>query len=132
MVELSSLRVRDAAHPNGQIAIEVSGLRPGEKLYEELLIGDDPQPTQLARIMKAREHFLPWPQLQQELETLNKVLSAQDFQAARTLLQRLVGYTPTGPVVDWVQQAQQKAAKADGHGVQEGEDDSEAYKPRRA
>ena len=105
MVELSGLRVRNAQHPNGQIEIEVSGLRPGEKLYEELLIGNDPQPTALVRVMKARETLVPWQQLRHELHSLDAALSAADFEAVRAMLQRLVDYTPTSPVVDWVQQA---------------------------
>lgn len=55
MVALAGLRVRDAACPDGDIEIAVTGLRPAEKLYEELLIGDDPQPTTHPRIMKAQE-----------------------------------------------------------------------------
>jgi len=60
MVELSGLTLRDEAHPHGDIAIEITGLRPGEKLYEELLIGDNPEPTDHPRIMKAHEDFMPW------------------------------------------------------------------------
>ena len=58
-VELSGLSVRDAANPNGDIEIKITGLRPGEKLYEELLIGDNPLPTKHPRIMKAHEVFIP-------------------------------------------------------------------------
>lgn len=116
MVELSGLRVRNAQHPNGQIEIEVSGLRPGEKLYEELLIGNNPQPTALVRVMQARETFVPWQQLHQELHSLDAALSAADFEAVRAVLQRLVGYTPTSPVVDWVQQA--RAARAELQGME--------------
>jgi FlaA1/EpsC-like NDP-sugar epimerase len=71
MVYLSGLLVKDEAHPHGDIEIEVTGLRPGEKLYEELLIGDNPQPTAHPKIMKAHEDFLSWGDLQQELEKLN-------------------------------------------------------------
>jgi FlaA1/EpsC-like NDP-sugar epimerase len=105
MVELSGLRVRDAQTMHGQIEIQVTGMRPGEKLYEELLIGDDPQPTELARVMKAREHFLPWSELEAELGGLDASLEASDLQAVRTLLERLTGYTPEGAVVDWVENA---------------------------
>ncbi len=57
MVELSGHAVRDEANPEGDIEIRITGLRPGEKLYEELLIGDDPSPTAHPRIMKAREGY---------------------------------------------------------------------------
>jgi FlaA1/EpsC-like NDP-sugar epimerase len=105
MVELSGLRVRDAQTPHGQIEIQVTGLRPGEKLYEELLIGDDPHPTELARVMKAREHFLPWSELEAELAVLDAALQSADLIAVRAQLQRLTGYTPEGAVVDWVESA---------------------------
>ena len=105
MVELSGLRVRNAQTPHGQIEIQVTGLRPGEKLYEELLIGNDPQPTELARVMKAREQFLPWSQLEAELATLDAALQTADLLTARALLERLTGYTPEGAVVDWVESA---------------------------
>jgi FlaA1/EpsC-like NDP-sugar epimerase len=105
MVELAGFRVRDAHTPHGQIEIQVTGLRPGEKLYEELLIGDDPQPTELARVMKAREHFLPWSELEAELALLDAALKASDLLAVRAQLERLTGYTPDGAVVDWVERA---------------------------
>ncbi len=60
MVELSGLALKVAANPNGDIEITVTGLRPGEKLFEELLIGDNPLPTSHPRIMKAHKDFLPW------------------------------------------------------------------------
>ncbi len=103
MVELSGLTVRDELHPDGDIEIAVTGLRPGEKLYEELLIGDNPQPTQHARIMKANEQFLSWPELEQKLNALSIAMSVNDVPVIRTILQDLVsGYQPTGEVVDWV------------------------------
>ena len=105
MVELAGLRVRDTHTPHGQIEIQVTGLRPGEKLFEELLIGDDPQSTELARVMKAREHFLPWSELEAELAKLDAALQASDLHVVRALLQRLTGYTPEGAVVDWVERA---------------------------
>ena len=68
MIELSGLALRDGANPDGDIEIEVVGLRPGEKLYEELLIGDNPEATGHARIMKARDVFLTWAELAQKLD----------------------------------------------------------------
>lgn len=101
MVYLSGLLVRDEVHPHGDIEIKVTGLRPGEKLYEELLIGDDPQPTPHPKIMKAREEFLSWDELQQELEMLNLALVADDAQLIREMLKKLVhGYQPNGDSVN--------------------------------
>lgn len=103
MVELCGLRVRDAEHPGGDIEIKVTGLRPGEKLYEELLIGDGAEPTHHERIMKAHEGFVPWAELQPGLEQLHEAIEAGDLAGVRSLLERLVaGYRPAQGVVDWV------------------------------
>ena len=107
MIELSGLQVQDVANPDGDIAIEVTGLRPGEKLYEELLIGDNPQPTRHPRIMKANEEFLPWPQYKTLLDQLQAAQKAHDVLQMRQVICRLVpGYKPEGNIVDWVTLAQ--------------------------
>ncbi len=111
MIELSGLTVQDEANPDGDIAIEVTGLRPGEKLYEELLIGDNPMPTQHPRIMKAHEEFLPWAELLHQLAQLMNAVDANDVAAMRAQIKHLVpGYQPEGDVVDWVWLEQGKAA----------------------
>ncbi|HEY0123257.1 MAG TPA: nucleoside-diphosphate sugar epimerase/dehydratase [Rhizobium sp.] len=103
MVELSGLTVRDEDEPDGDIELEITGLRPGEKLYEELLIGDNPQATSHPRIMRAKEDFLPWPELSRKLAALEAALDENDVPLARGLLQNLVsGYAPSGEVVDLV------------------------------
>jgi FlaA1/EpsC-like NDP-sugar epimerase len=103
MVELSGLIVRDEENPDGDIELHITGLRPGEKLYEELLIGDDPQPTPHPRIMRAREDFLHWPELSKRLAALEKALDDNNIPSARTMLETLVsGYTPSVDVVDLV------------------------------
>jgi FlaA1/EpsC-like NDP-sugar epimerase len=97
MIKLSGLSLRDESNPAGDIAIEVTGLRPGEKLYEELLIGDDPMPTSHPRIMKAHEDFLPWPALAPHLEALAKAAENDDLAAMNALLLDCVhGYEPGG------------------------------------
>lgn len=90
MVTLSGLRVRDANHPDGDIEIAITGLRPGEKLYEELLTGDNPQPTDHPRIMQAREGFVVWETLSPDLQRLAAALQANDVAMALAILQRLV------------------------------------------
>jgi FlaA1/EpsC-like NDP-sugar epimerase len=111
MVELSGLTVRDELQLDGDIELAVTGLRPGEKLYEELLIGDNPKATQHPRIMKANEQFLVWSELRARLQALSMAVSANDVPAIRGLLQQLVsGYQPTGEVVDWVHLAQEREA----------------------
>ncbi len=113
MVELSGLTVRDEANPSGDIELAVTGLRPGEKLFEELLIGDNPKPTQHPRIMKAHEQFLSWPELSQRLNALQLAMGVNDVPAIRGLLQQLVsGYQPSGEVVDWVHLANEREASA--------------------
>ncbi|MGZ9723323.1 polysaccharide biosynthesis protein [Rhizobium miluonense] len=103
MVELSGLTVRDADEPDGDIELEITGLRPGEKLYEELLIGDNPQPTSHPRIMQAKEDFLPWLELSKRLSALEAALNENDIPLARALLEKLVsGYAPSSEVVDLV------------------------------
>ena len=93
MIELSGLTLQDDENPTGDIEIQVTGLRPGEKLYEELLIGDNPQATSHARIMRASEDFLTWPVLQDKLDTLQQQLEASDPTAIKALLGELVsGY----------------------------------------
>jgi FlaA1/EpsC-like NDP-sugar epimerase len=111
MVELSGLSVRDDANPGGDIEIAVTGLRPGEKLYEELLIGDNPLPTSHKRIMKAHEEFLSWTSLQMQLMTLDEALVANDVPLIRSLIKDLVpGYQPDGEVVDWIWMENKKMA----------------------
>lgn len=108
MVELSGLTVRDEAQPDGDIQIAITGLRPGEKLYEELLIGENPQPTLHPRIMKAHEAFIPWSELEGKLATLQVALQINDVGLIRRMMMELVdGYTPDDAIVDWVHLAQE-------------------------
>ena len=111
MVELSGLTVRDEQHPNGDIEIEITGLRPGEKLYEELLIGNNPKQTSHLRIMKANEDFMAWTDLESKLRTLELALSVNDVGVIRAVIVQLVpGYTPNDEIVDWVFMEQEAEA----------------------
>ena len=93
MVELSGLKVRDEAHPDGDIEIAITGLRPGEKLFEELLIGDNPAPTAHLRIMKAHEECIEWPELEMHLQTLQLAAQADDPEGIKAVLKACVhGY----------------------------------------
>ena len=103
MVELSGLRVKDVNFPSGDIAIKVVGLRPGEKLYEELLIGNNPQKTQIPRIMKANEEYLAWDELKPWLSSLKVAAENSDVLLIRTLFKNLIPeYIPEKKVADWV------------------------------
>lgn len=93
MVALSGLTVRDELHPSGDIAIEFTGLRPGEKRYEELLIGDNPLPTAHPRILRAHEEYRPWADLNASLQSLHDAAHVHDDAAIKQLLSELVhGY----------------------------------------
>jgi FlaA1/EpsC-like NDP-sugar epimerase len=102
-IELSGLTLRDEQNPDGDIELMVTGLRPGEKLFEELLIGDNPQTTDHPRIMQANEAHLPWTELETELAKLDVAIKQNDVQAVRAQLEHLVvGYKPNSPIVDWL------------------------------
>lgn len=118
MIELSGLAVRCEANPLGDIAIEFVGLRPGEKLYEELLIGDNPQPTAHPRIMKARERLLlDRAAFDALLADIERAACAGAAGEVRELLKRIVaGYRPDSCLVDLVELAPRQcsaSAKAD-------------------
>jgi len=103
MVRLSGLSVRSAENPFGDIEIQFSGLRPGEKLYEELLIGDNVLPTAHPMIMRANEDFLPWQLLTQGLDQLVEAIKQGDYTEVRQILKNLViGYTPDSTIVDYL------------------------------
>ena len=90
MIQLSGLTLRDEHNPDGDIAITCTGLRPGEKLYEELLIEADSEPTTHSLIYRAREAALPPEALWPQLDALEAALHARDEPAALALLAQLV------------------------------------------
>ena len=102
MIQLSGLSIQDDDNREGDIAIEITGLRPGEKLYEELLIGNNPIGTSHRRIMRAREEFLNWNQLEKELELLKSALKANDVEQVHRIISGLVpNYKSDVGIVDW-------------------------------
>ena len=103
MIELSGLIVKDEQNPDGDIEIKIPSLRPGEKLYEELIIGNNPTPTSHPKILRAREDFMMWPEMESKLDALETAMNANDVSATRLIMEQLVnGYTPRGKIVDWV------------------------------
>jgi FlaA1/EpsC-like NDP-sugar epimerase len=90
LINLSGLTVRDDENPDGDIAIEEIGLRPGEKLFEELLIGENPMLTKHPRIMQAMEGHIPWQDLSAALGRLEAHIQRGDRDAAVGLLRELV------------------------------------------
>jgi FlaA1/EpsC-like NDP-sugar epimerase len=90
MIYLSGKIVKDQRHINGDIEIKITGLRPGEKLYEELLIGSNPEKSEHPKIMKANEKFLSWNRLDLELEKLQDAINLDDVEEALLILSTLV------------------------------------------
>lgn len=105
MVHLSGLSIRSEKNPHGDISIEFTGLRPGEKLYEELLIGDNVVSTEHPMIMSAHEDHLSWEVLKRCLDRLLEAVEDDDYTRVRHLLRETVsGYAPDGEIVDWLYQ----------------------------
>jgi len=95
MIQLSGCTVRDDNNPDGDIVIQEIGLRPGEKMYEELLIGDNPEPTNHSRIMRAHENRLGWGELSAHLERLGNALAMGDAEMALVVVREVVpDYSP--------------------------------------
>ncbi|MBB3229791.1 polysaccharide biosynthesis protein [Halomonas stenophila] len=107
MVRLSGFEVKDDDHPDGDIEILFTGLRPGEKLYEELLIGGEVQATRHPRIMTSREFSWAWSELEAYLVELHEAMSASRHGRIQALLVKApLGYSPEGEMVDLVWEAQ--------------------------
>ena len=105
LIHLSGLSVRSEKCPHGDIAVEFTGLRPGEKLYEELLIGDNVSPTEHPMIMRADEEYFTWDVLRAVLAKLLKAVEQDDYPQVRVLLREVVsGYVPEGEIVDLIYQ----------------------------
>ncbi|HHW77976.1 MAG TPA: polysaccharide biosynthesis protein [Xanthomonadaceae bacterium] len=109
MIRLSGLEVRDEEHPDGDIEVRFTGLRSGEKLREELLIGADDLPTAHPMIRRAREGHPPWPAIRDCLERLDAAARAFEYPAVRAILREAVAeYQPENGIEDWVWQAGMK------------------------
>ena len=101
MIHLSGLEVKDGDNPNGDIEILFTGLRPGEKLYEELLIGDEASATEHELILRSKEEMLSWPELTIILNKLKAAVEEQNFKDVRELLIEAVhGYKPQSDIND--------------------------------
>ena len=107
MISLSGFSEKTAEQPDDDIAIEFVGLRPGEKLYEKLLIGDHAETTAHPLVFKATEAFIPWAELKQGIMQMIQATDQHDYFVVQELLQQFVsGFTPDSVVVDWFGKAQ--------------------------
>ena len=110
MINLSGLRLKDENYPDGDIEIKITGLRPGEKLYEELLIGDEVQKTTHPRIMTASEVMLPWDKLHDILSRMESACRKMNQTELRALLlEAPAGFNPKDEICDLVWQQNKKA-----------------------
>lgn len=103
MIHLSGFTVKNAENPDGDIEITYTGLRPGEKLFEELLIGDNVSQTAHQKIMRAEENIIPWQDLQLILTDLQHAVNVSDYEQIRVILGRYVdGFMPQCGIEDWL------------------------------
>jgi FlaA1/EpsC-like NDP-sugar epimerase len=103
MIHLSGFIEKDENQPDGDIEIIYTGLRPGEKLYEELLIGDNVMSTQHTKIMRAQESIIEWPILESALADIEKAINENNYQKVRDIiLTHVDGFKPQCGIEDWL------------------------------
>jgi FlaA1/EpsC-like NDP-sugar epimerase len=103
MIKLSGLSIKDKENPEGDIEIEITGLRPGEKLYEELLIGENPQSTKHPKILKISDPYIPFKELKLELIKLKSLIDKNKPKEVKNLLENLLkSYVSNYPIVDHI------------------------------
>ena len=101
MVELSGLSVKDKLNKKGDIEIQITGLRPGEKLYEELLLSNNPSTTKHPKIYRSDEPFIEYSKLEKEINSLEKIILKNDLENIRKKLKKVVkDYVPNSQIVD--------------------------------
>ena len=103
MITLSGLNIKNPKNLLGDIEIKITGHRPGEKLYEEILIGDNPQKTNHAKIQKIDDPFIPFNQLEKELKILKALIDDNNSLEVKNFLKKLLkSYSPHSKVVDHI------------------------------
>ena len=112
MIRLSDMTLKDEQNPDGDIEIIFTGLRPGEKLYEELLIDEDAKPTRHVKIMRAREKGITWIDLQEHITELEGAIRAERENKIREIfLNTVAGYSPEDEIVDYMYLQQKNRLK---------------------
>ena len=103
MINLSGLTIKDDKNPKGDIEIKIIGLRPGEKIYEELLIGDKPEETFHPKIKKTQEYFIPYEKLKLDLSNLKILLDENKAEDVKELLNKILKlYNSSSKIVDHI------------------------------
>lgn len=103
IILLSGLSLKDKNNPDGDVKIDIIGLRPGEKLYEELLLGDDPKETEHPKIKRAEDPLIPWSQLEHHLKKLKGLIQDGKIKETSDFLQKIVkDYKSNGEIVDQI------------------------------
>ena len=103
MIELSGLEIKNELNPNGDIEIVTVGLRPGEKLYEELLVLNNPLPTKHPKIFKSIDPYLEWDLLKSKISNLEKCIKRNDYKDIRNCLGEIIhDYKPKDKIVDYL------------------------------
>jgi len=118
MVHLMGRTIRSSTHPTGDIEIQYSGLRPGEKLFEELLIGENVEGTEHSRIMRAQEEFMEWEKTKNSLLRLSDLCDQMDCEGIiRLLLEIPTGYDPQHEMCDLLWEGHAKQGQSEGSKV---------------
>ena len=103
IINLSGLTVQDENNTEGDIKIEITGLRPGEKLHEELILGDNPQPTKHKKIKRAQDPYISWNELQNDLKKLEELTDKNEIVKILEVLEKIVsGYNAKSKISDKV------------------------------
>ena len=101
MINLLGFTLKNKKNPNGDIEIKIIGLRPGEKLFEELLVGDNPQKTKHPKIKKINDPFIPYEKLERELRILKQLINENRSKQVKQLLEKLLkSYKSNSKIVD--------------------------------
>ena len=103
MIIFSGLTIKNSKNQKGDIEIKIIGLRPGEKLYEELLVGNDPQKTTHPKILMAKDPFIPLADLENYLNNLKRLLNENNLKDDKNLIEKLISsYNSNSKIVDHV------------------------------
>ena len=101
MIELSGLKVKDSTNSDESVEITITGLRPGEKLFEELLLSENPVKTKHPKIFRSKEPFIQLDELIAEINSLQKLMQKNDFENIRSKLKKIViDYSPNSQIID--------------------------------